>query len=114
MNARDIRECNIMNLSNAADCEILLEELDHAANQIEEDIDNGFGNADWERKAQRALAEVLHKGKLAQMKLEALSVGSYPDHVRYAVLFHTTAIRVLSPEEVQKIKDDSQMKTWRD
>lgn len=113
MNAREIRDLCITGLTSIADCEILLEELDHAATQIEEDIENGFGDAEWERRAKRALAEVEHKGRMTKMKLEALTTGSYPEHVRYAVLFHEAALRALTEDEIRKIKDDPQLKALR-
>lgn len=113
MNAREIRDINILAITDVSDCEILLEELDHAATQIEEDIENGFGNSEWERKAKRALVEIEHKGRLTKMKLEALNVGAYPEHVRYAVLFHEAALRALTDNEICKIKDDPRLKALR-
>lgn len=109
MNARDIRETNVLIFTNAADCEIFLEELDHAAGQIEDDITAEFGDAEWERRARRALVEIEHKGKLTKMKLEALTVGAYPEDVRYAILFREAALRVLTEDEICKIKNDPQL-----
>lgn len=111
MNAKDIREVNILTLRSIADCEILLDEFDHSLGQIEEDIRNKFGDEEWERKARRALSEIEHKGRLVKRKLEALQEeeerrkkGPYPENVRYSIMFHEVAMRILDPIDLETVK----------
>lgn len=107
MQASDIRNICVINLKSVTDCAILLDELDHAATQIEEDIRVGFGGPEWEKRARRALEEVEHKGRLIQQKHDALKcadAGPYPDHVCYAIRFHEAAIKALTPEELERVK----------
>lgn len=72
MNAAAIRQIDVLSLSNVVDCEILISECDHAIQQIDEDIENQFGDEDWEYRAKRARAEIEHKKNLVAKKMDSL------------------------------------------
>jgi len=72
MNAAAIRQVDVLSLTDVTDCEILLEEFKHAIEQIDADIENGFGDEDWEYRARRARIEIEHKTKMVTLKRDSL------------------------------------------
>lgn len=101
----DGRYVNVVNLKTVGECDVVLGELQYAIDSIKADVEEGFGDAGWERSALRAKGDYEHKYRMTTLrradlasKVEAVT----PDH-RHAVKFRAVAKAVLPPEDYKRI-----------
>jgi hypothetical protein len=105
--AFDAMRLNVIKLTRVSDCDIVLAEIKFTINQIDDDIANKRGDAEWERDAVIARNGFEHKGRMVALKRESLlAPDTNPKHseeVLKAIKFKKAARVILDRETFDKV-----------